>query len=188
MFRLVERLIAYAKKRPYHHLGSYMLRYWLKDPGEDCRTWGARIHNIKRSDHDRCLHDHPWPNASILLAGGYWEVMPGAFQAAVEARADARPIAGEMAEIQRVIESSDGRRIPRATRRAYARAGVHWRGPGAIVRRRASQAHRLVVPAGREAYSLFIMGARTSERGWGFHTPDGWEHADSYRAKLGREV
>ena len=88
MIRIVDRLIAYAKKRPYHHLGSYMLRYWLKDPGEDCKTWGARIHHIKRSDHDRCLHDHPWPNTSVVLAGGYWEVMPGAFQAAVEANAD----------------------------------------------------------------------------------------------------
>ena len=32
------------------------------------------LHRFFRSDHDRCLHDHPWPSISILLRGELWEV------------------------------------------------------------------------------------------------------------------
>ena len=51
----------------------YMLRWWV---------WRWRsltscyINNVLRSDDDRALHDHPWINASLVLLGGYWEVMP----------------------------------------------------------------------------------------------------------------
>lgn len=31
------------------------------------------IHTICRSDEDRALHDHPWPNVTIVLMGGYWD-------------------------------------------------------------------------------------------------------------------
>lgn len=34
---------------------------------------GIYLHNMKRSDHDRALHDHPWPFVSIVLRGGYRE-------------------------------------------------------------------------------------------------------------------
>jgi len=34
------------------------------------------LHRICRSDDDRALHDHPWWNISIVLSGGYYEVMP----------------------------------------------------------------------------------------------------------------
>jgi hypothetical protein len=37
------------------------------------RLPGIYLHQILRSDDDRALHDHPWPNASILLAGSYIE-------------------------------------------------------------------------------------------------------------------
>jgi len=35
------------------------------------------LHHIRRSDEDRCLHDHPWPFVTLILAGGYREVLPG---------------------------------------------------------------------------------------------------------------
>jgi hypothetical protein len=31
------------------------------------------LHKILRSDDDRALHDHPWENRSLVIAGGYWE-------------------------------------------------------------------------------------------------------------------
>ena len=32
------------------------------------------LHNMLRNDDDRALHDHPWDNVSIILAGGFVEV------------------------------------------------------------------------------------------------------------------
>jgi hypothetical protein len=33
----------------------------------------AYLHEFRRSDDDRALHDHPWWNCSILLCGEYTE-------------------------------------------------------------------------------------------------------------------
>lgn len=34
------------------------------------------LHRVLRSDDDRALHCHPWPNISIVLWGGYYEWVP----------------------------------------------------------------------------------------------------------------
>lgn len=34
------------------------------------------LHRFLRDDDDRALHDHPWPSRTLVLAGGYTEVMP----------------------------------------------------------------------------------------------------------------
>jgi hypothetical protein len=84
-----------AMKRPYFHLDGYMQRYWLvggswRDERPDDqlgwkRTWldsligrfiGIRVHHILRSDSERHLHDHPWASVSLILRGGYAEIMP----------------------------------------------------------------------------------------------------------------
>ncbi len=48
----------------------YMLRWFAirKNP-----FFGVMVHQFMRSDDDRALHDHPWPNVSILLIGRYIE-------------------------------------------------------------------------------------------------------------------
>lgn len=48
----------------------YLLR-WFVIP----RNWifNVYLHNFRRSDDDRALHDHPWLNLSILLDGEYVE-------------------------------------------------------------------------------------------------------------------
>jgi hypothetical protein len=67
----------------------YIIRWWLTPwsrlyrgmRDEDRTRWqtfvaclpGAYLHWILRSDDDRALHDHPWSNVSILLAGSYIE-------------------------------------------------------------------------------------------------------------------
>jgi hypothetical protein len=74
--RLVDKLIEHAMRTPYFHLPGYMDRYWLVKP----RWWtlgcSIRVHHILRSDEDRVLHDHPWPFATVILRGGYFEDRP----------------------------------------------------------------------------------------------------------------
>jgi hypothetical protein len=53
----------------------YLERYYvfLKD-----RTWfpfNIFVHKFLKSDPDD-VHDHPWPFATLILRGGYWEWRP----------------------------------------------------------------------------------------------------------------
>jgi hypothetical protein len=53
----------------------YLERYYifLKD-----RKWfpfNIFLHKFLKSDPDD-VHDHPWPYATLILKGGYWEWMP----------------------------------------------------------------------------------------------------------------
>lgn len=118
--------------------GSPYMRRWYVIPRN--RVFNVYLHEIVRSDDDRALHDHPWCNVSIVLRGGYVEVMP-----------EHRP-------------STDWPVPPQ--RRA-------WRGPGSIVLRRPTAAHRLEVEIGRSCWSLFITGPNV--RSWGFWCPRGWK-------------
>lgn len=72
---VIDNLIEQAKKNPYFHLEGYMERYWLY-PFDENNSINIRIHHILRSDEDRHLHDHPWPSTSVILKGGYWEILP----------------------------------------------------------------------------------------------------------------
>lgn len=38
--------------------------------------WKVMVHQILQSDHDRCLHDHPWGFFGFILWGGYIEDLP----------------------------------------------------------------------------------------------------------------
>lgn len=53
----------------------YMHRWWIIPRN---RFFNIYLHHIVRDDDDRALHDHPWVNVSIVLKGGYTEVMPHA--------------------------------------------------------------------------------------------------------------
>lgn len=48
----------------------YMLRWWIIPRN---RWFNVYLHEIRRSDDDRALHDHPWVNCTIVLDGGYLE-------------------------------------------------------------------------------------------------------------------
>jgi hypothetical protein len=115
----------------------YMLRWWVIPRN---RFFNIYLHRIERSDDDRALHDHPWLNCSIVLRGGYREVMP-----------EHAPSVSWPVPPQRNV----------------------WRGPGSIVLRRPSAAHRLEVADGRACWSLFITGPNV--RDWGFWCPRGWK-------------
>ena len=51
----------------------YLRRWWLIPRN---RFFNIYLHHVRHSDDDRALHDHPWPNLTVVLAGGYVEVMP----------------------------------------------------------------------------------------------------------------
>ncbi len=89
--QLTEKIITYAKKTPYVHIGDYMSRWWIVPYRHETKLsffkrplgWlmqlfdiAIRIHEIKRSDDARSFHDHPWPYLTVILKGGYFEITP----------------------------------------------------------------------------------------------------------------
>lgn len=51
-----------------------MVRWILFSVSRGIHKFAIMVHKFYRSDHDRCLHDHPWNFLSIILKGGYGEV------------------------------------------------------------------------------------------------------------------
>lgn len=49
----------------------YLRRWWVIPRNEGCNVY---LHEILRSDDDRAGHDHPWPNTSYIIDGGYTEI------------------------------------------------------------------------------------------------------------------
>lgn len=50
----------------------YLRRWWIVPRNSASNTY---LHEIIRSDDDRAGHDHPWPNSSYVISGGYFEVI-----------------------------------------------------------------------------------------------------------------
>lgn len=55
---------------------------------------------------------------------------------------------------------------------------IMWRGVGSVVRRAAHHRHKLTLPSGKTATSLFIMGPW--EKDWGFYKPEGFVYWRDY--------
>lgn len=174
--------VSLFRLNPYSNLGDYMHRWWLLEARGDKSGKAARVHHILRSDHDRALHDHPWDNCSIVLRGGYWEVTPGRYQAWVERDIEQAP--PELQRLHACIHRSPGNAVDRSLRREFEAEGVSWRRTFSKTKRSAEDMHRLVLPEGREAWSLFITWPKRRE--WGFATPEGWIHNADYLQALGR--
>lgn len=176
-----------ACSTPYYHLHGYMMRDWVlgyRSPDRNgdnpawkagfspkssalyrwiCRNVAIRAHTILRSDSDRHLHDHPSWSLSIVLEGGYWEVMEPTWHA-LTYPSTYKHLLDHLDENYPNFEDS-------LDPIQCANFGVFWRGPGAIVFRRANCFHRLVLPRGKIARSLFAMGKKSNS--WGFLTPNG---------------
>lgn len=70
---LLRRAFAVMKRRPPDIIigePDYMRRWYLIPRNPILNVY---LHDIARSDDDRALHDHPWPNMTILLVGMYVE-------------------------------------------------------------------------------------------------------------------
>lgn len=51
----------------------YMRRWWVVPRNEQQNCY---LHEILHSDDDRALHDHPFENTSVVIAGSYMEHTP----------------------------------------------------------------------------------------------------------------
>ena len=64
--------------KPHFVIGGaddpYMLRWYLIPRN---RRFNIYLHKFLRHDDDRALHDHPWWFISIMLKGGYYEIVKG---------------------------------------------------------------------------------------------------------------
>lgn len=119
------------------------------------------FHIQVRSDPERPLHDHPWDNQSVLLAGGYEELTDF----------------GWTAERHRVGKPTD-------------EVVVHnmHRKPGDVVWRKAEEAHRLILPE-HVPYTISLFSTGPKVRDWGFWYPNGWKHyTDVTRTINGQSV
>jgi hypothetical protein len=71
LHRIAERIM---EREPDQIIGPadnpYLVR-WYVSPHS--RWFNIYLHRVLRSDEDRALHDHPWVNCSILIAGYYIE-------------------------------------------------------------------------------------------------------------------
>lgn len=73
--RARSHILRIAEERPPDFIiggadNPYIMRWWAVPRN---RVANAYLHRILRSDGDRALHDHPWPNCSIVLDGSYVE-------------------------------------------------------------------------------------------------------------------
>lgn len=67
-----------ASRPPDRVIGDHYLRRWWVLPRNDMAN--VYLHEFRRSDDDRALHDHPWASTSCILFGRYIEHTPdGAF-------------------------------------------------------------------------------------------------------------
>lgn len=53
----------------------YLERYYLFLKDRNRFPFNIFLHKFLKSDPDD-LHDHPWPYATLILKGGYWEWLP----------------------------------------------------------------------------------------------------------------
>ena len=53
----------------------YLERYYVFLKDRDRFPFNIFVHKFLKSDPDD-VHDHPWPYATLILKGGYWEWRP----------------------------------------------------------------------------------------------------------------
>lgn len=75
LLRLLEKI---GRKRTiYDRLENepYLIRYYLFLKDRKWFPFNVFLHKFMKGDPDE-LHDHPWPYATLILKGGYWEITP----------------------------------------------------------------------------------------------------------------
>lgn len=154
----VNKLIARAKRTPYYNLPGYMNRYWLV-------PYNVTIVRQAEPNH------WPFTDGTGLVS---WR---RPFTRLVQ-------MCGLAARVHEILRSDLGRephdhpwwyltvvlKVGYWEER-YDAAGqlvnTKWHGPGSVLFRRANSWHKLVVPEGEIATTLFITGAKSQS--WGFN-------------------
>jgi hypothetical protein len=155
-----------------------MMRYWLFGQGTDrdrddrlpdapyinkprgrFAHWLAshvcvRVHQVLKSDSDRHLHDHPAWNFTLVLTGGFYEVMPCKD--------------GTKYPFHDVLVNPSRNGIREADLYVGEASRAKWRGPGSLVFRRARSRHKIVLPRkAPRTFTLFVIGKKSND--WGFY-------------------
>ena len=75
LLKLLERV---GRKRIIYdrvHNEPYLERYYLFLKERKSFPFNVFLHKFLKGDPDD-VHDHPWPYATLILRGGYWEYTP----------------------------------------------------------------------------------------------------------------
>lgn len=75
LLKLLDRM---GRKRIVMDRGEnqpYLERYYLFLKERERFPFNVFLHKFLKSDPDD-VHDHPWPYATLILKGGYWEWIP----------------------------------------------------------------------------------------------------------------
>lgn len=139
----------------------YMRRTFVQTP-----LGTVRLHRFLRSDDERAFHDHPWSFVTLILRGGYDDVVPcpecdgwGTLGLRRERDGDCVRCAG-----------------------AGAIVGDRVR-PGSIRLRRAHHLHRVVLHDGKPATTLVVSARKV--RSWGFLHRGQWVPWRRYHETIG---
>jgi len=146
--------LALAKRPPDIEIGGadrpYLRRWHLIPRNRICNIY---LHEFRRDDDDRALHDHPWPNCSVLLSGRYYEIQFAQ-----------NPVHGDPLPAQVQVLRQPGRPVFRRAKTAHR-----------VVLLRDGEGNPM------PCWSLFLTGANL--RSWGFWCPAGrWVHWRSFTA------
>jgi len=128
----------------------YLTRYYLFLKDRKKFPFNVFLHNFHRSDPDD-LHDHPWPYATFILKGGYWEWVP---------------------IIDTTTEYPDPVVAPKETPKIIGEKKI-WRGPGHFRVCKATSYHRIELEPGVDCWTLFMPGPQ--QREWGFLMHEDWK-------------
>jgi hypothetical protein len=70
--------IMVSRPRDFEIGVNYLRRWWVIPRNYFSNVY---LHEMLGPDDDRALHDHPWPNTSVVIRGGYLEHTPeGVFE------------------------------------------------------------------------------------------------------------
>lgn len=127
----------------------YLRRFYLWSRGnkQDGYKGALFLHNIRRSDNDRHLHDHPWDFTTRILAGGYMEQLSSDMPKWYPSEA------GQYVTQWRVLQRGDTASNP------------------------AEHSHKVHLfhdSDGKPISTWTLVKAGAARRIWGFITEDGW--------------
>jgi len=126
----------------------YLIRYYLFLKDRKKFPFNIFLHQFLRSDPDD-LHDHPWPYATLILKGGYWEWIP-----------------------KYKVSYHNSELGTQFTDEIIGETKV-WRGPGHFRICKAESYHRIEIEPGVDCWTLFMPGMQ--KRDWGFLTHKNWD-------------
>jgi hypothetical protein len=145
----------------------YLERYFLWKSRRSSGP-GLFLHHFVGSDPGPELHDHPWDfSVSLVLTGGYWENRM-------------------YTRYHYTVKNEDGTKEKRWVPWSFQR----WLGPLSLNVIRGTDFHQVIIPEGRDAWTLFFHGERVKV--WGFAIDGGYREVfkreRNHRVKAKQEV